>query len=150
MRGSQTGISTAMLRFSQRLVPIGQVPSTGKALTGSRSPLPASITAVTRCTKSGASSATIGGRRRVDGDAARHRDLVEVGEGLVHGGEVPPHDLGALLAVGLLEALLDLRDGLVAGQHAGDGEEAGLHDRVDAAAHAGLPGHRVGVDGVDA
>ena len=45
-----------------RAVPVGQVPSTGKALTGSRSPLPAIITAVTRWTKSGASSATIGGR----------------------------------------------------------------------------------------
>ena len=35
-------------------VPVGQVPSTGNALTGSRSPLPAIITAVTCCTKSGA------------------------------------------------------------------------------------------------
>jgi hypothetical protein len=34
--------------------------------------------------------------------------------------------------------LLDLRDGLVAREHAGEGEEAGLHDRVDAPAHAGL------------
>ena len=31
---------------------------------------------------------------------------------------------------------LDLLDGLLARQHAGDGEEAGLHDRVDAPAHA--------------
>jgi hypothetical protein len=63
--GSQTGMSRAIARFSQRLVPVGQVPSTGNALTGSRSPLPAIIKAVTRFTKSGASSATRGGRTRV-------------------------------------------------------------------------------------
>ena len=50
-----------MLRFSHCAVPVGQVPSTGKALTGSRSPLPASITAVTRWTNSGAS---VGHQRR--------------------------------------------------------------------------------------
>ena len=37
---SQTGTSSAMERFSQRVVPTGQVPSTGKAETGSLSPLP--------------------------------------------------------------------------------------------------------------
>ncbi len=67
--GSQTGISAAMFRFSHWAVPVGQVPSTGNALTGSRSPLPASMTAVTRWTKSGAASATIGGIVRV-ADAA--------------------------------------------------------------------------------
>ena len=61
---SQTGISSARLRFSHFAVPIGQVPSTGKALTGRRSPLPASITAVIFCTKSGAFSETRGGRVR--------------------------------------------------------------------------------------
>jgi hypothetical protein len=39
---------------------------------------------------------------------------------------------------------------LVARQDAGDGEEAGLHDGVDAPAHAGLFGHVVGVDDVEA
>src|SRR3954471_21852400 len=58
---SQTGISAAMLRFSQRVVPVGNVPSTGNADTGSRSPLPAIISAVTFLTKSGALSGTIGG-----------------------------------------------------------------------------------------
>lgn len=62
---SQTGISVAMLRFSHLLVPTGQVPSAGNALTGSRSPLPAIITADTRWTKAGASRATSGGRPRV-------------------------------------------------------------------------------------
>ena len=63
---SQTGISSARFRFSHFAVAVGQVPSTGKALTGSRSPLFSSITAVTRRTKSGASGATTGGRPRVE------------------------------------------------------------------------------------
>ncbi len=63
MVSSQMGISWAMDRFSHRVVPTGKVPSRGRALTGSRSPLPASIMDVTRCTKSGASSGT-GGRRK--------------------------------------------------------------------------------------
>src|SRR5262245_64545899 len=54
--GSQIGTSSAIRRFSHFVVPTGQVPSTGKADTGSRSPLPAIITAVTRQTKSGAPS----------------------------------------------------------------------------------------------
>ena len=54
MVSSQIGISCAMLRFSHCVVPVGKVPSTGIADTGSRSPLPSSIIAVTRCTKSGA------------------------------------------------------------------------------------------------
>ena len=64
--GSHTGMSWAMLRFSHWLVAVGQVPSTGNALTGSRSPLFAIMTAETRFTKSGASSDTIGGRERVE------------------------------------------------------------------------------------
>src|SRR5262245_18345559 len=53
MVGSQTGICAAMLRSSHCAVPVGHVPSTGNALTGRRSPLPSSITAVTRRMKSG-------------------------------------------------------------------------------------------------
>jgi hypothetical protein len=68
--GSHTGTSSAMPRFSQRLVAVGHVPSGGKALTGSRSPLPESITDVTRWTKSGASSGTGRGILRcADGSA---------------------------------------------------------------------------------
>ncbi len=59
---SQIGISRAMLRFSHCVVPVGKVPSTGIADTGSRSPLPSSIIAVTRCTKSGAALGTMGRR----------------------------------------------------------------------------------------
>lgn len=62
--GSQIGISAARLRFSHCAVPVGQVPSTGKAETGRRSPWLAIITAVTARTKSGASAATTGERRR--------------------------------------------------------------------------------------
>ncbi|CSE69096.1 Uncharacterised protein [Shigella sonnei] len=58
----QMGISSAILRFSQRVVPIGQVPSGGSAETGRASPSPASIAAVTVFTKSGAASETTGGR----------------------------------------------------------------------------------------
>ena len=47
-----------MARFSYFVVPVGNVPSTGKALTGSRSPSPAISTAVTCLTKSGALSGT--------------------------------------------------------------------------------------------
>ena len=64
--GSQTGISRAIDRFSHWAVAVGHVPSTGKAETGSRSPLPAIITAVTRFTNSGAFSAISGGRFRVE------------------------------------------------------------------------------------
>ena len=53
MDGSQTGIVWAIARFSYFAVPVGNVPSTGRALTGSRSPSPAMSRAVTRATKSG-------------------------------------------------------------------------------------------------
>ncbi len=53
-----------MPRFSHCEVPTGHVPSTGNALTGRLSPLPASMTAVTRWTNSGASRGTGGGRAR--------------------------------------------------------------------------------------
>ena len=59
-RALLAGISAAIARFSQRAVPIGQVPSGGNALTGSRSPFHWSITAVPRLTKSGAASGTVG------------------------------------------------------------------------------------------
>ncbi len=60
--GSHTGISRAMFRFSHLVVPVGHVPSTGKADTGSESPLLAIITAWTLRTMSGALSLTVGGR----------------------------------------------------------------------------------------
>src|SRR5512138_412562 len=59
--GSHVGISSAMERFSHFDVPVGQVPSSGNAETGRRSPFPASMSAVTRFTNSGAASETVGG-----------------------------------------------------------------------------------------
>jgi len=55
---SQTGICWAMARFSYLVVPVGKVPSTGSALTGSRSPSPAMSRAVTILMKSGTLSGT--------------------------------------------------------------------------------------------
>ncbi len=60
--GSQMGSSEASARFSQRAVSVGKAPSTGRALTGRRSPSPASSRAVMRSTKSGTVSGTTGGR----------------------------------------------------------------------------------------
>ena len=56
-----SGTVSDTLRFSNALVPDGKVPSTGIALTGIASPLPANIFAVTSRTKTGASSGTSGG-----------------------------------------------------------------------------------------
>jgi hypothetical protein len=50
-----------MFRFSHCAVAVGYVPSGGRALTGSRSPSPTIIWAVTFCTNGGASAGT-GGR----------------------------------------------------------------------------------------
>ena len=61
IEGSQIGISWAMARFSKAVVPVGNVPSTGNALTGSRSPRPAISSAVTVRTNSGASAETTDG-----------------------------------------------------------------------------------------
>ncbi len=58
--GSKIGISRAMPRRSYCVVPVGNVPSTGRALTGRRSPASPSIMAVTRFTKSGLSAGTTG------------------------------------------------------------------------------------------
>src|SRR5581483_4952129 len=49
--GSHTGMSRAMERFSNTDVAVGKAPSTGRALTGRRSPSPASRRDVTRWTK---------------------------------------------------------------------------------------------------
>ena len=71
---------------------------------------------------------------------------MQVGQGLIHSRVVLRDNGLALLAVGLLDGLLDLGDGFVFGQDARDGEEAALHDGVDAHAHAGLLGYIVSVD----
>ena len=65
---------------------------------------------------------------------------------MVDGGEILRDDLAALAAVGLLDHVLDARDGFLARQHAGDREEAGLQDGVDPAAEAGVARDLRGVD----
>ena len=101
--GSQMGISAASDRFSHLAVPVGKAPSTGRALTGSRSPLPSSMRAVTRLTKSGACSDTAGRRWRVAVACGRHLHLCSAVQGAVDGGEVAGHDLLAAAAEGLLD-----------------------------------------------
>ena len=68
---------------------------------------------------------------------------------MVHRSKVLLDDCFATLAIGFLDSLLDLVNGLIARQDTGDGKETGLHDGVDSAAHAGLFGHIVGIDGVE-
>ena len=67
--GSHTATRSEMLRFSYAAVPLGYVPSTGNALTGSSSPRPASIMPVTERTNSGAESGT--GERMSCSDVSR-------------------------------------------------------------------------------
>ena len=147
---SHTGISSAMLRFSHCAVPVGKVPSMGMALTGQ-------IVAFAGDDCAGDSLHELGrgGRTPADGmsnsagDLAGDLDFVQMAEGCIHRREILLHDAFAALAVGLLDDVLDGGDGLFARQHAADGEEAGLHDGVDAAAHAGLLGDFVAVDHVE-
>ena len=80
------------------------------------------------------------------GDLAGHLHFVQVGQSLIHGVVVLLNHRLATLGIGFLDALLDLVDGVFARQDARDGKEAGLHDGVDAPAHAGGLGHLVGVD----
>ncbi len=87
---------------------------------------------------------------QIRGGRRRHLHLVEVRERLVDGLEVHPYELGALLAVGLLDRLLDLGDRFLTREDTRDREEAGLHDRVDAPAHAGAVADLVAVDHVEA
>ena len=147
---SHTGMNCAMLRFSHCAVPVGNAPPAGIALTGSRSPLPPAIwpehvvhEARAPCDESEPTMSN----SRDRGVGQFH--FFQMRQRRVDGGEVLLHDRLAALAVGLLDGLLDLLDGFFAGQHAADGEEAGLHDGVDARAHAGFARHRVAVDHVE-
>src|SRR6185295_11778099 len=67
----------------------------------------------------------------------------------VHRCEVLQHDGLTALTVGLTNRLFDPRYGLVARQHAADGEEARLHDGVDAIAHPRFFGDRICIDRED-
>ncbi len=139
-----------MLRFSYALVPEGKVPSAGMRLTGISSPRPASIRAVTRRTNSGASSGTIDGRSRslvaVAGTAtSKSRASVPSTAAKL----LATHRL-ALPAIGLADRFLDVPDGVLARQHAGNGEEAGLQDGVGAPGEADVAGDLRCVDDEEA
>ena len=143
---SQIGISSAMLRFSHCVVPVGNVPSTGSARDRQQVAF-----AVEHHRRDALDEVRRGLRhhrppreRRV-GDAG-HLDLRQRGERGVHGREVAREHGLAALAVGLADRVLDLRDGLVARQHARDREEARLRHGVDPAREAGFLGHGERVD----
>ena len=62
--------------------------------------------------------------------------LIQMGQRLIDGLEVLLHNGLTALAIGLLDALLDLRYRLLSRQDTAERKETGLHDRVDAASHA--------------
>ena len=90
-------------------------------------------------------------RRRLAcrGRLRRQLDLMQILEREVDCGPVAAHHFVTFLCVALLDRLLDLGDRFLARQDSGEGEEAGLHDGVDAATHAGLDGHARAVDDVE-
>ena len=106
----------------------------GRRDTGSRSPLPAMHQRPSRAARSpGPRRGRPAGAARVDGRLPRGRRPRRGARacGRPRRSSAARTSL-ALLAVGLLDRLLDLRDRLLARQDAGEREEAGLHDGVDA------------------
>ena len=86
-------------------------------------------------------------------DAGRGRGDLDLEDRVARGVDALPvllDDVHALLGVGLLGVLLELGDGLVLGEDAGDLEERGLEHGVGARAHAGRLGDLGGVDHVEA
>ncbi len=63
--------------------------------------------------------------------------------------EVHLYDPIALGAVSFLDRFLDLIDSFITGKNAGNRKEAGLHDRINALAHAAFASNLVGVDHVE-
>ena len=76
-------------------------------------------------------------------------DFLQAGDGNVDGIPVLLNDGVALLAVGLLGIRLHVFIGLFVGDDIGQLEEGGLHDGVDAVAHANLSGQLDGVDDIE-
>src|ERR1051326_9574147 len=72
---------------------------------------------------------------------------MQVGQGVIDDFTISSHDFRSTLSVGLLDRLLDVLNRFVTRQYPADAKKAGLHDRVDAAAHSDLFGQRVSVDG---
>jgi hypothetical protein len=73
------------------------VPSTGRALTGSSSPRPAIIIAVTFCTNSGALAGTTGGNWRVL-VAWAGTGFAQIDQGVIHRHEILLHHFLTLAA----------------------------------------------------
>src|SRR6266480_1641645 len=93
-----------------------------------------------------------GARRHRRQDVKRSRypvwDLYfkQMRQSLVHRIKILFEDSLAAVAIGLFDSLLDGGDRVGGRQDAADGEEAGLHDGVDAAPHACVASYSVGVD----
>ncbi len=68
---------------------------------------------------------------------------------MIHGLVIHLDDALTLAAVGFLDGVLNAGDGLILGQHARKGKEAGLHDGVDPPTQTGGICHLVGVDDVE-
>ena len=60
--------------------------------------------------------------------------------------EVHSHHIGPFARIGPFDRFFDCVDRLLAGQHTGQAEEAGLHHGVDPTAHAALARHAVRVN----
>ncbi len=70
------------------------------------------------------------------GDYLRVFNLMHICYSLIDCFEVLLNNFLALAAVGFLDRCLNCRDSLISWQDAADGEETGLHNRVDAVSHS--------------
>ena len=82
--------------------------------------------------------------RGIDRDRAgregAHGDGDQPGQGGIHRLQVQRHHPLAFVGVAVADGAADGSEGLLQGQHRRQGEEAGLHDRVDPAPQPQLPG----------
>ena len=69
---------------------------------------------------------------------------------LVNRFEIALHDHIAVPAVRLFDRVLNRSDGLFSRQHTADGEEAGLHNGIDAPAHTSSLSHLVSINHIEA
>src|SRR5262249_41036837 len=79
----------------------------------------------------------------------RQGDFMQMLEGVVDRFQIHLDDLLALLAVGLLDGILDGLDGLLTRQNAGKSKKADLHDCVDASPHPAVAGYLGCIDDVE-
>ena len=79
----------------------------------------------------------------------RHPDFMQMTERGIHGRVILLHHRITAAAIRFFNRLLDCVDRFLFGKHSADGEEAGLHDRIDAAAHARIAPHGIAVDHVE-